>query len=85
MVSESDQKLQQARGLLTTLIAEFNGVISEMRDLQPWEVENGEPDYLRTMLRQRDTLNSAAEILADLQSDVTGCDSGTGALGRRPA
>jgi hypothetical protein len=81
MALASNEKLQQARGLLLTLIAEFSGLISEMRDLHPWEeeavAEGGEPDYLQTIVRQRDTLKSAVEMLAGLQTDLTGCDSST--------
>jgi hypothetical protein len=71
MFTESNVKLQQTRDLLVELIAELDLVLEEVRTLRRDTPVNGgvdgESDYLRRIVLQREQLVNVAMQIADMQ------------------
>ncbi|HEX3601342.1 MAG TPA: hypothetical protein VHU84_14415 [Lacipirellulaceae bacterium] len=71
MPSHFNEKLLQTRELLKGLIVEFDELLAEVRGVRRRDFDSNrddiEPDYVQRIARQRNTLMTAATLLADMR------------------
>jgi hypothetical protein len=71
MFKSSNQKLVQARELVARVAADLDTLLADIRQVRRLNFSRdgstGEPDYVRRICQQRETLATVAAMLADMR------------------